>query len=243
MARASLRGTTAAWWRCWCTRTWSWCGWPPSWTTCRPWRCAPARLCLARTPRRSCGLQPGWTGFACPRATGSMGWSCAQTRTGARSSTTQAWTASGGWSSRRLRITGSVRIMAAGIVRSGQVEAHEIDIVVADARGFDERPAGFGVEMVPGVFILWNRQADPAATITAVLTGLSMGRAGSPVRGGGVFVAGAGAGAAAGFWSRVSKPARCRAMAGLHPERRIGSRAACSRSPAPSPTRCATAVR
>ena len=93
---------------------------------------------------------------------------------------------------RQLRITGSVRLIAAGRIREGHVEAHDVDIVMADARHFDERPAGFGVEVVPGVFSVWNRQADPAVTITADLTGLSIGRAGAPVLGGGVFVAGAG---------------------------------------------------
>ncbi len=93
---------------------------------------------------------------------------------------------------RRLRITGSVRLIAAGRVRRGHVDAHDVHVVDADARGFDERPAGFGVEVVLGVFTVWNRQADPAVTITADLTALSIGRAGLPVRGGGVFVAGAG---------------------------------------------------
>ena len=91
-----------------------------------------------------------------------------------------------------LRITGTVRIIATGAVRRGHVQARGIDIVAGDARGFAERPAGYGVEVVPGVFTVWNRQPDPQATITADLTGLSVGRAGAPVRGGGVFVAGAG---------------------------------------------------
>ena len=93
---------------------------------------------------------------------------------------------------RRLRITGSVRLIAADRVRRGHVDAHDVHVVAADARGFDERPAGFGVEVMPGVFTVWNRQADPTVTITAELTGLSIGRTGAPVRGGGVFVAGAG---------------------------------------------------
>ncbi|WP_419728965.1 hypothetical protein [Lichenicola sp.] len=93
---------------------------------------------------------------------------------------------------RQLRITGCVRLLAADRVRKGHVEAHDVHILAADARGFDERPAGFGVEVVPGVFTVWNRQVDPSVTITADLTGLSIGLAGAPVRGGGVFVAGAG---------------------------------------------------
>jgi hypothetical protein len=91
-----------------------------------------------------------------------------------------------------LRIHGVVRLVACDRVRSGHIEASEIDIVAADARGFDERPKGYGVEVVPGAFTLWNQQTDPAVTITADLVGLAAGRAGAPVRGSGIFISGAG---------------------------------------------------
>jgi len=91
-----------------------------------------------------------------------------------------------------LTIAGVVRLLAEGEVRSGHIEALGIDIVAADARGFDDRPKGYGVEVVPGAFTLWNRQMDPAVTITAELANLSAGRAGAPVRGSGIFVGGAG---------------------------------------------------
>lgn len=93
---------------------------------------------------------------------------------------------------RSLSVTGVVQLLARGQVRGGHVEAHDIDIVAADARGYEERPKGYGVEVIPGAFTLWNQQADPAVTITADLTGLSAGRAGAPVRGSGIFVSGAG---------------------------------------------------
>ncbi len=92
-----------------------------------------------------------------------------------------------------LRLWGSVRLVAADAVRSGHVEVHDVHVVAADARGWNQRPAGFGVEVVAGAFTLWNRQADPAATITSELRGVSVGLAGAPVQGGGVFVGGAGA--------------------------------------------------
>ena len=91
-----------------------------------------------------------------------------------------------------LSITGCVRLIASGAIRSGHVAADGIDIVAADARAFDERPAGFGVEVVPGAFTLWNQQSDPSVRITAELLRISAGRPGAPVRGGGVFVAGGG---------------------------------------------------
>jgi hypothetical protein len=91
-----------------------------------------------------------------------------------------------------LTVFGCVRLIAAGAVRGGHVEMDGVDVVSADARDFPERPSGYGVEVVPGALTLWNRQPDPEVVITAELRGLSAGRAGAPVRGGGVFVAGAG---------------------------------------------------
>jgi hypothetical protein len=91
-----------------------------------------------------------------------------------------------------LRIHGGVRLLARDRVRCGHVEASDIDIVAADARGLDERPQGYGVEVVPGAFTLWNQQPDPTVTITADLVGLTAGRAGAPVRGSGIFISGAG---------------------------------------------------
>ena len=93
---------------------------------------------------------------------------------------------------RNLSVTGVVQLLAADHVRSGHVEAHDIDIVAADARSYETRPKGYGVDVIPGAFTLWNQQVDPTVTITADLTGLSSGRAGAPVRGSGVFVSGAG---------------------------------------------------
>jgi hypothetical protein len=94
----------------------------------------------------------------------------------------------------KLQITGVVQLLAANTVRAGHVEAHGIDIIAADARGYDCRPKGFGVEVLPGAFTLWNQQADPTVKITADLTRLSVGRAGTPVRGSGIFVSGGGDG-------------------------------------------------
>jgi len=93
---------------------------------------------------------------------------------------------------RDLTIKGVVQLLARGRVHGGHVEASNLDIVAADARGFDERPKGYGVEVIPGAFTLWNQQSDRAVTITADLTGLAVGRAGAPVRGSGIFISGAG---------------------------------------------------
>jgi len=77
-------------------------------------------------------------------------------------------------------------------VRGGHVEAHDLDIRAADSRGYDQRPKGYGVEVVSGAFTLWNQHHDPAVAITADLSGLKVGRPGAPVNGGGVFVSGGG---------------------------------------------------
>jgi hypothetical protein len=91
-----------------------------------------------------------------------------------------------------LRVVGVIQLLAADAVRAGHIDAHGIDIMAADARGYDRRPKGYGVEVIPGAFTLWNQHTDPTVTITADLTGLSAGRAGAPVKGSGIFVSGGG---------------------------------------------------
>lgn len=93
---------------------------------------------------------------------------------------------------RNLHVTGRVQLLACDRVRSGHVEVQDLDIEAADARGDDPRPKGYGVEVLPGAFTLWNQQNDPSVTITANLVGLAAGRAGAPVRGSGIFISGAG---------------------------------------------------
>jgi len=93
---------------------------------------------------------------------------------------------------RNLTVTGVVQLLARDRIRGGHVEVENVDIVAADARAYEERPKGYGVEVVPGAFTLWNQHGDRAVTITADLSGLSAGLAGAPVRGSGVFVSGGG---------------------------------------------------
>ena len=91
-----------------------------------------------------------------------------------------------------LTLTGVVQLLIKDKITSGHIEAHDIDIIAADARSYDEHPKGYGVEVIQGAFTLWNQQADPSIAITADLTNLSVGQAGKPVRGSGIFVSGAG---------------------------------------------------
>jgi hypothetical protein len=93
---------------------------------------------------------------------------------------------------RSIRTVGRVRLLASGAVQGGHLEIEGLDIVAADARSGKERPHKYGVDVLPGAFTLWNMQADPNVKITANLVGLSVGRLGAPVLGGGIFVSGAG---------------------------------------------------
>ena len=87
---------------------------------------------------------------------------------------------------------GQVQILVRDAVRSGHVDVAGLDIVAADARARTDRPHGFGVDVLQGAFTLWNMQPDDRVVVTARLVGLSAGREGAPVRGGGIFVSGAG---------------------------------------------------
>jgi hypothetical protein len=92
---------------------------------------------------------------------------------------------------RGVTTIGRVQILAREKVRAGHVEIEGLDIIVADARGEAERPRGYGVNVLQGAFTLWNMQNGGDVTITADLSGISVGRDGAPVRGSGVFVSGA----------------------------------------------------
>ncbi|MGO4739721.1 hypothetical protein AB4099_24445 [Bosea sp. 2KB_26] len=93
---------------------------------------------------------------------------------------------------RSVITTGRVQILARNKVRGGHVDVIGLDIIAADARGETERPHGYGVYVLQGAFTLWNMQPDEAVVVSADLVGLSAGRNGAPVRGGGIFVSGAG---------------------------------------------------
>ena len=92
---------------------------------------------------------------------------------------------------RNLRTTGVVQLLAREAVHGGHVEVENVDIVAADARGYEKGPKGYGVQVIAGAFTLWNQQTDASLTVTADLVGLWAGRAGAPVRGSGIFVSGA----------------------------------------------------
>jgi hypothetical protein len=93
---------------------------------------------------------------------------------------------------RSVTATGRVQILARDTVRSGHVEVNGLDIIAADARAESERPHGYGVDVLQGAFTLWNMQRQDDVALSADLVGVRAGREGAPVRGGGIFVSGAG---------------------------------------------------
>jgi hypothetical protein len=86
---------------------------------------------------------------------------------------------------------GQVQILAQGRIRGGHVVVDGLDIVDVDVRDRADRPFLSGVGVLQGAFTLWSRQPDPSVVFTAELRGISAGREDAPVRGSGVFVAGA----------------------------------------------------
>jgi hypothetical protein len=55
---------------------------------------------------------------------------------------------------RNLSINGVVQLLARDKVRGGHVEVEELHIEHADARNYEDRPKGYGVEVIPGAFML-----------------------------------------------------------------------------------------
>jgi hypothetical protein len=87
---------------------------------------------------------------------------------------------------------GQVQILARDRVRGGHVEVDGLDVVEADVRERNDQPELLGVGVLQGAFTLWTLQTDDDVVLTARLKGVSAGREAAPVRGSGVFVAGAG---------------------------------------------------
>lgn len=89
-----------------------------------------------------------------------------------------------------LTTRGRVELLAKDALRTGHVTVDGLHIEAADARAAGPRPYGFDVHVRQGAFTLYNQQTTPDSLLTADLIGISAGREGAPVRGGGVFVSG-----------------------------------------------------
>lgn len=91
---------------------------------------------------------------------------------------------------RHVETRGQVVLLADAATAAGHVHVDGLHVLAADLRGRLERPRGIGVEILPGGFMLWNRQADPDAVLTAELNDVRVGTSQRPVRGSGIFVGG-----------------------------------------------------
>ena len=91
---------------------------------------------------------------------------------------------------RHLRTTGCVRLLVERGVSGGHVAVQDLHVVEADARQFEQRATGFGVEVISGAFTLWNRQGSTGGRVSADLRGIAIGRAGAPIHGTGILVGG-----------------------------------------------------
>lgn len=91
---------------------------------------------------------------------------------------------------RDVRTEGQVLLLATDEVRAGRVVVDGLHVAAADVRGRELRPHGWGVDVLQGVFTLWNRQ--PEGELNAELSRISAGSQERPVRGSGVFVGGNG---------------------------------------------------
>lgn len=83
-----------------------------------------------------------------------------------------------------LKVRGQVDLSVTG----GRVEVDGLHVSEADTRERAQRPELSGVGVLQGGFTLWNRGDNP---VTATMRGISAGSDGIPIRGSGVFVAGA----------------------------------------------------
>ncbi len=100
-----------------------------------------------------------------------------------------------------ITTTGRVTLIANAPKTRGLVEVRGMHIEAADAVSATELPRGFGVAVLQGAFTLWVTHAD--SSVTADLLDVSVGRPNAPVRGSGIFIAGADFGADTLFVQRL----------------------------------------
>lgn len=91
----------------------------------------------------------------------------------------------------KVRTVGQVLLVADAAVGAGHIEVSDLIVASADVRGRADRPHAYGVDAIQGAFTIWNRQRDASVRITANLAGISVGSERAPIRGSGVFLAGA----------------------------------------------------
>lgn len=89
-----------------------------------------------------------------------------------------------------LIITGQVQLLTREPTMKTNINAKNIDVVMADARRYSEQPQKYGVNVYQGSFTIYNYNSNPESLIEAELENISIGRENAPAIGSGIFVSG-----------------------------------------------------
>lgn len=91
-----------------------------------------------------------------------------------------------------LKLCGMFSFIARAGSATAEIEADDIEVIAADARANFEQPQKFGVNPLQGAFTIYNYNKEPDSHLTVTATNISVGRPFAPVKGSGIFIAGAG---------------------------------------------------
>lgn len=91
-----------------------------------------------------------------------------------------------------LTVVGQIGLIARVGCQRGHIAARNVHVAFADARAFPEQPQKYGVNVLQGAFTIYNQNGDAGSRLTATLEDISVGSAGAPVFGSGIFVSGFG---------------------------------------------------
>lgn len=92
----------------------------------------------------------------------------------------------------RLRVQGLISFIIRGNVKKGRIDASFVHIDYATTMQMEERPNRYEVDMLQGVFTVWNQQEDLEDEIEADITHFSCGSETKPVAGSGLLLCGKG---------------------------------------------------
>ncbi|GAA5422552.1 hypothetical protein KV134_08450 [Tetragenococcus halophilus] len=90
----------------------------------------------------------------------------------------------------RLTVTGQIQLITRENTLKAKIIAENVDIVASDSRKFSEQPHKYGANVYQGALTIYNYNSHPDSKIEANLEDISVGRAGAPVIGSGIFIAG-----------------------------------------------------
>lgn len=89
-----------------------------------------------------------------------------------------------------LTVSGVVQILTRKPNHDLSLRLKDLDIVAADARAYSEKPQKYGVNVYQGALTVYNYSPDETSLISVEAENIRIGRAGAPVLGSGIFIAG-----------------------------------------------------